>query len=198
MIEVLVLFLGPSFFSLLIWFGLKRISSPVMKKTALLVLLVLFVLSIVLWAIFYPHTIGPSISIFALAAISMIAFAAGYPVAIAMNAFPGIFAEKDEGYVAVLAPLISIPFILKLLISPEVWEGKLYGDYFSIKIPLVGWAIDPFTSGWTHTTAGGSLFPMLILYTGFFVEMTMIMLLVFWCFRKAAGISGDGTTEQED
>ena len=198
MIEVLVLFLGPSFFSVLIWFGLKKISSPAMKKTVLLALPVLFVLSILLWALFKPHTIGPSPFIFALAAILMIAFAAGCPVALAMNVFPGIFTKKGEGFVAAFAPLISIPFILKLLISPEVWDGKLYGDYFFIKIPLVGWMIDPFTSGWAYTTAGGSLFPMLILYTGFFVEMTIVMLLVFWCFRMAAGSPGDGTTKQED
>ena len=198
MIEILVLFLGPSLFSVLIWFGLKRISSPVLKKATLLVLPVFFVLSIVLWAICKPHTVGPSPFIFTLAAISMIVFAAGYPVALAMNVFPEIFKEKDEGFVAAFAPLISVPFILKLLISPEVWEGKLYGDYFSIKIPLVGWAIDPFTSGWAYTTVGGSLFPALILYTGFFVEMTMIMLLVFWCFRKAAGSPGDETTGRED
>lgn len=101
-----------------------------------------------------------------------------------MNLFPGIFPEKGEALAAALVPLISIPFIAKLLISPELRDGKTYGaDYFFIKIPLIGWIIDPFTSGWVHTAGSNDLLPALILEFGFFIQMMIVMILVFWYFK---------------
>jgi len=184
MIEVLVLLFGPTLFSILLWSGLKRIASPEMKKIALLAIFVMFSLSIVIWAFFTPDPVGPAPFPSALVAVSTIAFAAAYPVALAMNAFPGIFSEKGEAIAAALVPFISVGFIIKLLISPEVWNGKTYGaDYFFIKIPVVGWMIDPFTSGWIHVSGGNDPFPELVLYFGFFIQMTIVMILVFWYFK---------------
>jgi hypothetical protein len=202
MIDVLVplaLLLCPTLFSLLMYYGLRRIESLKMKKVALLLVFVIFSILVVLWFIYKPYTIGPSSVYSALVSVTIIAFSAAYPVVLAMNIFPGIFSEAGEKFAAALAPLISIPFIIKMLISPDVWNGKTYGaDYFFIKIPLIGWIIDPFTSGWVHTTDVFNPLPAVILYFGFFIEMTIVMLLIFWYCKITIGSPGDRTLEQDE
>lgn len=200
MIEILVLIillLFPSIFSLLLYYGLKQIASPEMKKAALLLIFVVFSVSIVLWVLFSPHIVGPPSALTTLMAVIIIAFSSAYPVALAMNVFSGIFSEKGEKLAAALCPLISVPFIIKLLISPDVWAGKSYGDMFFIQIPLIGWIIDPFTCDWKHTAGDASLFPGIILYFGFFIQMIIVMLLVFLYFKVTVTGSA-GTNDKKD
>lgn len=202
MIDVLVpliLLLCPTLFSLLLYFGLKRIDSPKIKKAALLLVFVIFSAFVVLWFLCKPYAIGPAPLYSALISVTIIAFSSAYPVALAMNVFPGIFSEVGEKFAAALAPFISIPFMFLMFISPEIWEGKTYGaDYFFIKIPLIGWIIDPFTSGWIHTAGIVNPLPGLILYFGFLIEMIIVMLLLFWYFKITVGSPGDRTQEQDD
>jgi len=199
MIEVIILLLGPSIFSLLLWSATERIHSGGMRKKFLAAVFIIFTLLVIAFEFLTPEIAGPAPRGFILAVLSIIAFSSAYPVVLAMNLFPGIFSEKGETLAAALVPLISIPFIAKLLISPEVWDGKTYGaDYFFIKIPLVGWIIDPFTSGWVHTAGSNDPLPSLILTFGFFIQMIIVMLLVFWYFKKTVGCPGDISEKKEE
>lgn len=195
--SVIILFLLlPSAFSLLLYLGLGRIASRRMKTLSLLAVSAIFFILVISYQLFFSRS-GVQPPLYSIVVpFTILAFSIACPVAIGMNAFPGRFSKRGELIVAALAPFISIPFVFAMLLSQEAWGGKVYGDLFIYKLPLIGWAVDPFTHDWTYSTPPSGPFPGLILYLGFFIEMTIVMLLFFW-YCKSVGRTGRQGTEPE-
>ena len=158
-------------------------------KLKLLIPPVLFVLSLILFEIVIsgPENSG-TISVSAW--FITIAFAVSCAVAIAMNAFPLNIREKWKQLAAFLAPFISIPFIFVMIITPEMVLGQAYPNYyFSKRLPLSGWLFDGLTFGFKFTAGDDNILPGVLLNIGFFIEMIIVMLLVFWYLKTMFGSS---------
>jgi hypothetical protein len=183
MIEIL-LFLLPSCISILLYLGLGKIDSAKLK---LLIPLVLFFLSLILFEIIISGP-GNSGIVSVSAWFITIAFATSCAVAIAMNVFPLDIKEKWRQFAAFLAPFISIPFIFVMIITPEMVLGQAFPDYyFTKRLPLSGWLIDGLTFGFEFTAGDGSVLPGILLNIGFFIEMVIVMLLLFWYLKTVSG-----------
>ncbi|WP_157199082.1 hypothetical protein [Methanolacinia paynteri] len=117
-----------------------------------------------------------------------IAFAVSCAVAIAMNVFPLNIREKWKQLAAFLAPFISIPFIFVMIITPEMVLGQAFPDYyFSKRLPLSGWLFDGLTFGFKSTAGDDNILPGILLNIGFFIEMIIVMLLLFWYLKTVLG-----------
>jgi hypothetical protein len=179
MIEFLILFLLPSFLSLILYYCLKPVK-PEKKRLSVLYLLSLFYLLLVLILLSGIFgLISPGIHN-VIITFAMIAFGAACPAAIAMNIYPGIFPKKSEPVAAFITPIISIPFIFALIFGDDIWPGKIFGNNFTTQLPLFGWIIDIFTKEWVHGEEMADFLSGIIYYFGFFLQMTIIMLIFFW------------------
>lgn len=178
MTELLILFLLPSFLSLVLYYCLR----PVNPKKRLFVLYSLSLFYLLLILILLSGIFGlksPGIHN-VIIAFALIAFGVACPTAIAMNIYQGIFSRRNEPVAAFITPLISIPFTFALIFGDDIWPEKIFGNNFTTQLPLFGWIIDIFTKEWVHGEEMADFLSGVICYFGFFLQMTIIMLIFFW------------------
>jgi len=180
MIEIIILLLLPSCLSLITFYGLDLVCSRMLKLS---IPFVLFALSLILWTAAI-RDFGDMGVIAVSVWFITIAFAVSCAVAIGMNIFQSGLGKKRDAVIAFISPFISIPFIFVMLITPEMVVGQAYPDYFfSKRLPLSGWFIDALTVNYEFTAGGESILPGILLNLGFFIEMLILMLPVFWLLK---------------
>lgn len=185
MIEILIILILPSCVSLLLYFCLGYIRQA---KQRIPIAFAVFLLSLVFWGMIISNFVDSTI----LAVLSLfitISIAVSCAVAIGMNIFPPGLGKKRDAAVAFISPFISIPFFMIMMITPEMVIGQVYPDYFfSKRLPLSGWLIDALTINSGFVAGGESILPGILLNLGFFIEMIIVMIPVFWLLKKAIGV----------
>ncbi|MBN1431723.1 MAG: hypothetical protein JW931_03020 [Methanomicrobiaceae archaeon] len=188
MIEIVILLLLPSCLSVIICYGLDLVSSRMLKLSAPFVL---FALSLILWTVTIRN-FGDMGIIAVSAWFITIAIAVSCAVAIGMNIFPPGLGKKRDAVIAFISPFISIPFLFMMFITPEMVIGQAYPDYFfSKRLPLSGWIIDALTASYEFTAGGESILPGILLNIGFFIEMIIVMVLLFWVLKTVMRVYDD-------
>ncbi len=185
MIEIPIILLLPSCVSFLLYFCLGYIKQV---KQRIPIAFAVFLLSLAFWGMIISNFVDSTI----LAVLSLfitIPIAVSCAVAIGMNIFPPGLGKKRDAAVAFIAPFISIPFFMIMMITPEMVAGQAYPDYFfSKRLPLCGWFIDALTVNYEFTAGGECILPGILLNLGFFIEMIIVMIPVFWLLKTVIGV----------
>jgi len=190
MYEVLILFLLPMFLATLFYQGLKFFKSQKERITISVIMAFFYLILVIALLIEIPGYKNPGVHN-AVITFLLTALAIAISTTITMNTFTGIFAEKYESLQAFLTPLISVPFIFALFLGGEVWQGRLYGSFFTAKLPLIGFIIDIFTKNRVFGDLKTQFWSGLILYVGFFIEMTLVMLIIYWYLKACTNSNAE-------
>lgn len=175
MIWFLLLILLPSILSLVLYYALINFRRTI--RIAVAAFLPVLVLPPALIIISDTEKIPfiPVITWFAL-----IAFAVACSVSISMAVFDNILSKKGEATAAFLAPFASFPFIITMVIVPEMVAGSPFPpDFFGQRLLLTGWFLDLITDTSQFTAGEESIPALIILHFGFFAEILIVMTIIF-------------------
>ncbi|WP_048145526.1 hypothetical protein [Methanoplanus limicola] len=174
-----MLILLPSILSLVLYYALMNFRRTIRITVAVFLQLLVLPAALIVISDYENIPFIPVITWF-----TLIAFTVACSVSISMAIFDNILSKKGETIAAFLVPFVSFPFIITMVIVPEMIAGQHFPpDFFGQRLFLTGWFLDLITDSSQFIAGEESITALVILHFGFFAEILIVMIIIFGFFK---------------